>query len=57
MSITAIFAAGFVICIVAVIAGVARRDAPTVGAGIVGAVILGMLTALSGASDRDRWDA
>ena len=54
MSATAIFAAGFVICIVIVIAAVARRDAPMAGAGILGALILGILAVLSG--ERDRYD-
>jgi hypothetical protein len=57
MSATAILTAGFVICIIVVIIGVARRDAPTAGAGILGAAILGVLALLSGARDRDRWDA
>jgi hypothetical protein len=48
MSATAILTAGFVICIV----GVARRDAPTVGAGILGALVLGILAALTGEHDR-----
>jgi hypothetical protein len=40
-----------------VIVAVARRDAPTAAAGILGALILGILAALSGDSsdDRDRW--
>jgi hypothetical protein len=53
MSVTAIFAAGFVICVIAVIIGVARRDAPTAAAGILGALILGVLAALSGSRDDD----
>jgi hypothetical protein len=55
MSATAILTLGFVICIVAVIVGIARRDAPTAGAGILGALILGVLAVLSGVSrDDDR---
>jgi hypothetical protein len=52
MGATAILTAGFVICVVVVILGVARRDAPTAGAGILGAAILSVLALLSGASDR-----
>jgi hypothetical protein len=55
MSVTAIFAAGFVICIVIVILGVARRDTPTAAAGILGALVLGVLAALSGVSRDDDW--
>jgi hypothetical protein len=53
MSATAILTAGFVICIIVVIVGVARRDAATAGAGILGAAILGVLAALSGSRDDD----
>jgi hypothetical protein len=57
MSTTVILTAGFVLCILVVIIAVARRDAPTAAAGILGALVLGILAALSGASrdDRDRW--
>jgi hypothetical protein len=54
MSATAIFAAGVVICIVIVIAAVARRDAPTVAGGILGPVILGVIAILTGERD-DRY--
>jgi hypothetical protein len=54
MSATAIFAAGFVLCILIVIAAVARRDAPMAGAGILGALVLGVLAILS--HERDRRD-
>jgi hypothetical protein len=55
MSATAIFAAGFVICIIVVIVAVARRDAPTAAAGILGALVLGVLAVLSGESRDDDW--
>jgi hypothetical protein len=56
MSTTAIFAAGFVPCIIAVIVAVARRDAPTAAAGILGVLVLGVLAALSRESrDDDRF--
>jgi hypothetical protein len=55
MSATAIFAAGVVICIVIVIAAVARRDPATAAAGILGALVLGIIAILSGERD-DRYD-
>jgi hypothetical protein len=48
MSSNAVLVAGFVLCILAVIVAVARRDAPTAAAGILGALVLGILAALSG---------
>jgi hypothetical protein len=55
MSATAILTAGFVICIIVVIIGIARRDAPTATAGVLGALVLGVLAALSGGSRDDDW--
>jgi hypothetical protein len=55
MTSTVVFTAGFVLCILVVIIAVARRDAPTAAAGILGALILGVLAALSGEKD-DRYD-
>jgi hypothetical protein len=52
MSATAILTAGFVICIIVVIIGVARRDAPTATAGILGALLLAVLAVLTGEYDR-----
>jgi hypothetical protein len=54
MSATAILTAGFVICVVVVILAVGRRDAPAAGAGILGALILGVLAILSHERDRYR---
>jgi hypothetical protein len=45
-------AVGVVLCILAVIVAVARRDAPAAGAGILSAVILGVLAILSHEHDR-----
>ena len=55
MTSTVVFTAGFVLCILVVIVAVARRDAPTAAAGILGALVLGVLAALSGEKD-DRYD-
>jgi len=44
-----------VLSIVIVIVGVARRDAPTAGAGILGALVLGILAILS--RERDRYNS
>jgi hypothetical protein len=58
MSAHAVFALGFVACVLVVIAAIGRRDAPMTGAaaGCLGAAILGVLAILSGASgdERDR---
>jgi hypothetical protein len=37
------------------IAAIARRDAPTATAGILGALVLGVLAPLSGSSQDDDW--
>ena len=55
MTSTVVFTAGFVLCILVVIVAVARRDAPTAAAGILGPLILGILAVLSGKRD-DRYD-
>ena len=59
MTSTVVFTAGFVLCILVVILAVARRDAPTAAAGILGALILGVLAIMSSGRDdeRDRWGA
>jgi hypothetical protein len=54
MSGTVVLTAGFVLCILAVIVAIARRDAPTAAAGCLGAVILGVLAVLSGESSDER---
>jgi hypothetical protein len=54
MSTTVILTAGFVLCMLIVIVAVARRDAPTASAGILGALVLGILALLSG--ERERYD-
>ena len=46
---------GFVLCILAVIVAVARRDPATAAAGILGALILGVIAILTGEKD-DRYD-
>jgi len=48
-------AVGVVLCILAVIVAVARRDPATAAAGILGAVILGIIAILTGEKD-DRYD-
>jgi hypothetical protein len=55
MSTTVVLTAGFVLCILAVIIAIARRDAPTAAAGILGALVLGILAILS--RERDRYDS
>ena len=55
MSTTAILTLGVVFCVVAVIIAVARRDAPTAAAGILGALVLGILAILS--RERDRYNS
>jgi hypothetical protein len=55
MTAHAIFALGFVICVVIVISAIGRRDAPTAAAGTLGAVILGILALLS--REKDRYDS
>ena len=54
-STTAVLAVGVVLCILAVIVAVARRDPATAAAGILGAVILGIIAILTGEKD-DRYD-
>jgi hypothetical protein len=52
MSATAVLAAGFVLCVLAVIVAVARRDPATAAAGALGAVVLGIIAILAGENDR-----
>jgi hypothetical protein len=51
----AILIAGFVFCIITVIAAIGRRDAPTAAAGGIAAVVLGILAILS--RERGRYDS
>jgi hypothetical protein len=55
MSTTVVLTAGCVLCIIAVIIAVARRDPATAAAGILGALILGILAILG--DERDRYDS
>jgi hypothetical protein len=55
MSTTAVLAVGVVLCILAVIVAVARHDPATAAAGILGAVILGIIAILTGEKG-DRYD-
>ena len=50
----AILTLGFVVCVIIVIIG--RRDPATAAAGILGALILGIIAILTGARD-DRYDS
>ena len=52
MTTAAVFTAGFVVCILIVIIAVARRDAPTATAGILGALLMAVLAVLTGEYDR-----
>jgi hypothetical protein len=54
MTAHAIFALGFVACMLVVIAAIGRRDAPTAAAGGIAAVVLGILAILS--RERDHYD-
>jgi hypothetical protein len=54
MSAATILTAGFVLCALAMIVGIARRDAPTAAAGMLGALVLGILAILRAERDRYR---
>jgi hypothetical protein len=53
MSATAVLALGAVLCVLAVIVAVARRDPATAAAGILGALLIGIIAILAGENDRD----